>query len=138
MRKGFLAAVIAASLFGGAAKAETYICSLKAEGRDTGWISKTIGITIDDSTGQALVSDSVILGAYKKPIAAQVVVNSPKRVSVRWEVSGEKDIRNRVYNRFMFKLTVFKSRGNKATVRAYPAGAYKQLGAAGKCELRRK
>lgn len=138
MRKKLLAALVVAGLSGGAASAETYICSIKPDGHDYGWISKTIGVTIDDATGQALVSDSLILSAYKKPIAAHVVVNSSKRLSVKWEVSGEKDVRNRVYKRFLYKLTIFKSRGNKATVRAYPAGAYRQLGASGKCELRRK
>ncbi len=138
MRKCFMAAVIAVGLFGGAATAETYICSLKPDGHDTGWISKTIGITIDDVTGRVLVSDSHILGAYKKPIAGQLVTNSAKRVSVRWEVSGGKDIRNRSYTRFMYKLTIFKSRGDKATVKANPAGYFWDLGAAGRCELRNK
>lgn len=138
MRKGFMVAALAAGLTGGAAQAENYICSLKPDGHDTGWISKTIGITIDEVTGQALVSDAHILGAYKKPIAAQMVTNTTKRVSVKWEVSGGKDVRNRAYTRFMYKLTIFKSRGNRATVKANPAGYFWDLGASGKCERRRK
>lgn len=138
MRKEFVAAMIAASLFGGAAQAEVYICTVKPDGHDYGWISKTIGVNIDETTGKALVSDSLVLEAYKKPIPAQVLVNTPKRLSVKWEVSGGKDVRNRAYTRFMYKLTIFKARANKATVKANPAGRVWDLGAAGKCELRRK
>ncbi len=138
MRKQVFAALVATGLIGGAAQAETYICSVKPDGHDYGWISKTIGVTIDDVTGQALVSDSNILGVYKKPIRGEVVTNSPKRLSVKWEVSGGKDVRNRTYLRFLYKLTIFKARGNRATVKANPAGYVWDLGGAGKCKLRSK
>lgn len=137
MKYGLIAAVVTAAFVGNAALAETYICTLKAEGRDTGWISKTIGVAIDDKTGVVLVSDALILGAYKKPIAASLLVNTAKRLSVKWEVSGEKDVRNVSYTRFMFKLTIFKGMGNKAIVKARPAGYYRTLGANGKCKLRK-
>ena len=138
MRKQVFSALMATGLIGGAAQAETYICSVKPDGHDYGWISKTIGVTIDDVTGQALVSDSNILGVYKKPIRGEVVTNSPKRLSVKWEVSGGKDVRNRTYPRFLYKLTIFKARGNRATVKANPAGRVWDLGGAGKCKLRSK
>lgn len=136
--KLFVALVVAGLSIGAAASAETYICTIKADGHDTGWISKTIGVTIDDVTGQAMVSDAHILHAFKKPIAAQTVMNTPKRLSVRWEISGEKDIRNRSYTRFMYKLTIFKTRGNRAIVKANPAGYFWDLGASGKCKVRAK
>lgn len=136
MRYGFWAAIVSVTMLGAAAQAETYICSLKADGVDTGWISKTIGFAINDKTGVTLVSDAIILGAYKKPIPAEVVVNTPKRVTIKWEVSGEKDVSNITYTRFMYKLTIFKARGNRVAVSAIPAGNFLPLSSSGKCQLR--
>ncbi|MCK4711634.1 MAG: hypothetical protein KAT26_02010, partial [Marinosulfonomonas sp.] len=60
MYHSFIAALLA-GLFASAASAETYICKVRPDGHDLGWISKTIAINIDDKTGEVLVSDAIIL-----------------------------------------------------------------------------
>ena len=108
MYHSFIAALLA-GLFASAASAETYICKVRPDGHDLGWISKTIAINIDDKTGEVLVSDAIILRAFKKPILAELVINTPKRLTVKWEVSGLKDIRNVTYTRFMYRVTILKA-----------------------------
>jgi len=120
-----------------AASAKTYVCTVSPDGHDTGWISNTIGINIDDNTGKVLVSDGIILNAYKKPISAVVVTNTDKRLTIKWEVSGEKDVRNVTYTRVMYRVTILKARGNKAIVRSRAAGYSDSLGASGKCVVRK-
>ena len=136
MYHSFIAALLA-GLFASAASAETYICKVRPDGHDLGWISKTIAINIDDKTGEVLVSDAIILRAFKKPILAELVINTPKRLTVKWEVSGLKDIRNVTYTRFMYRVTILKARGNRAIVKANAAGYFQPLGGSGKCELRK-
>ncbi len=137
MHHSFIAAVSAVYMLAGVASAETYICKVRPDGHDLGWISKTIAINIDDKTGEVLVSDAIILRAFKKPILAELVINTPKRLTVKWEVSGLKDIRNVTYTRFMYRVTILKARGNRAIVKANAAGYFQPLGGSGKCELRK-
>ena len=136
MKKLIVAGVLAAGLVASGANAKTYICKVKPEGRDTGWISKTIAINVNDETGKVLVSDAIILSAFKEPIQADLVVNTDKRLTVKWEISGEKDVFNVTYTRFQYRVTIFKARGNRVTVKAQAAGYFKSLGAAGKCGVR--
>ena len=136
MYHSFIAALLA-GLFASAASAETYICKVRPDGHDLGWISKTIAINIDDKTGEVLVSDAIILRAFKKPILAELVINTPKRLTVKWEVSGLKDVRNVTYTRFMYRVTILKARGNRAIVKANAAGYFQPLGGSGKCTLRK-
>ena len=115
------------------ANAETYICKVKTDAHDLGWISKTIAVNVNNKTGDILVSDGLILNIYKKPILATLVVDTDKRLTVKWEVNGLKTDRNATVPRFFYRITILKARGNKAIVKAYAAGYSGDLGASGKC-----
>lgn len=123
--------------FVGAAGAETYICKAKPDGHDLGWISKTIVIDIDDKTSEVLVRDSVIMGYMERPVSGHISTNTPKRLTVTWEVIGAKDVKNNNIPRFLYRATILKARGNKIIIKAQPSGFFKSLGGSGKCELRK-
>ncbi len=126
----FVAASVAASV-----NAETYTCTLKPDAHDRGWISKTIVVHIDDKTGEILVNDILIQDAYDRPIPAKLVVNTDKRLTVKWDVKGLKNDRHQTIPRWMYRLTILKARGNKAIVKAQAAGYWGDLGASGKCRV---
>lgn len=77
MRKTIWMTALLTVFFAAAAGAETYICKVKPDGHDLGWISKTIKIDIDDKTSEVLVSDSVILGYMERPVSGQISTNTP-------------------------------------------------------------
>jgi len=131
------AGLLAAGLTISSANAETYICKVKTDAHDRGWISETIAVNVNDKTGDILVSDGLILNIYKKPILATLVVNTDKRLTIKWEVNGLKTDRNVTVPRFFYRITILKARGNKAIVKAYAAGYSGDLGASGKCVLRK-
>ena len=76
MKFGFFTTVVLALFLGNAVQAETYVCKVKPEGRDTGWISKVIALSVDSKTGTVLVNDAIILGAYKRPIPATLIIST--------------------------------------------------------------
>lgn len=131
------AGLLAAGLTISSANAETYICKVKTDAHDRGWISKTIAVNVNDKTGDILVSDGLILNTYKKPILATLVVNTDKRLTIKWEVNGLKTDRNVTIPRFFYRITILKARGNKAIVKAFAAGYSGDLGASGKCVVQK-
>ncbi len=130
-----MAAALAAGLFAGSAHAETYTCTLKPDGRDRGWISKTIVVNVNGTTGEILVNDILIQDAYDKPIPAELVINTDKRLTIKWDVKGLETERGNKIARWMYRLTILKARGNKAIVKAQAAGYFGSLGASGKCRV---
>ncbi len=124
-----------AGMFAGSANAVTYICKIKPDAHDYGWISKTIVVHVNDTGDKVLVNDGLIQEAYDKPIPATIVVNREKRLTVKWEVDGLETVRGVTMKRFMYRLTILKARGNKAIVKANPAGYIWDLGASGKCRV---
>ena len=125
----------AIGLFAGSVNAETYICKMKPDAHDYGWVSKTIVVNVNDAGDKVLVNDALVQYAYDKPIPATIVVNKEKRLTIKWEVKGLKAERGVTMPRFMYRLTVLKARGNKAILRANPAGYSWDLGASGKCRV---
>lgn len=145
MRNSFIAILAAAALFATAASAETYICQVRPNGPDKGLISSTIAINIHDVTFGVVVSDAVILAAHGKPVVATLASYTRKRLTIKWAVQGVKDSRNNVYNEILYKLVIWKSRGNEMSVTAtldnnsrIPASTPKNLSGSGKCKLRNK
>ena len=134
MKKVLIGAFVAASV-AASVNAETYTCTLKPDAHDRGWISKTIVVNVDDKTGEILVNDILIQTAYDKPIPAKLVVNTDKRLTVKWDVKGLKNDRHQTIPRWMYRLTILKARGNKAIVKAQAAGYWGDLGASGKCRV---
>jgi hypothetical protein len=126
---------LAAALLAGSADAETYICKMKPDAHDYGWISKIIVINVNDTGDKVLVNDALVQAAYDKPISATIVVNSDKRLTIKWDVKGLKNDRHQTIPRFMYRLTILKARGNKAIVKAQAAGYWGDLGASGKCRV---
>jgi len=94
-------------------------------------------LNVNDKSGDILVSDGLILSAYGRPIPGTPVVNTDKRLTVKWEVNGLKTDRNTTIPKFFYRITILKARGNKAIVKAYATGYHGDLGAAGKCERRK-
>ncbi len=135
MKKLLATGMIALGLTSGYAHAKTYICKVKPDAHDLGWISKTIVVNVDDKTDEIFVNDILIQDAYDKPIPAKVVVNSDKRLTIKWEVKGLKNDRHQTIPRWIYRLTILKARGNKAIVNAQAAGYYGALGASGKCRV---
>ena len=135
MNKLLMAAGVVASLMGTMAHAKTYVCNIKPDGRDTGWISKTVAINIDDVTNKVLVSDAVILYFNKKPIEGKLSLYSSKRVTVTWEVRGAKDRRNRNVARFMYRATIYRAT-NKMIISARPTGYENTFGGSGRCGVK--
>ena len=135
MKKLNLTCAMAIGLFAGSVHAETYTCTIKPDAHDRGWISKTIVVNVNDTSGEILVNDILIQTAYDKPIPAKLVVNSDKRFTIKWDVKGLKNDRHQTIPRFMYRLTILKARGNKAIVSAQAAGYFGSLGASGKCRV---
>ncbi len=135
MKKLILTCAMAIGLFAGSVHAETYTCTIKPDAHDRGWISKTIVVNVNDTSGEILVNDILIQTAYDKPIPAKLVVNSDKRFTIKWDVKGLKNDRHQTIPRFMYRLTILKARGNKAIVSAQAAGYFGSLGASGKCRV---
>lgn len=135
MRYIFSAGVVGAALFAGVAAADTYVCNIKPTGHDTGWISKTLAIHIDDVTGEVLVSDTVILHYKKGPIAGRVSTSAKKRLTVTWEVRGVTNSQNQSAARFIYRATIYKLT-NKVIISGRPSGYDSTFSGAGKCEVR--
>lgn len=117
------------------ASAQTYVCKMKPDAHDYGWISKTIVVNVNETGDKVLVNDALIQAAYDKPITATIVVNREKRLTIKWEVDGLETVRGVTMKRFMYRLTILKARGNKAILKANPAGYVWDLGASGKCRV---
>lgn len=135
MRRGFLVAIVSLAMLGATAQAETYICKVKPDGRDTGWISKSIAINIDSKTDQVLVSDAVILGFNKKPLQGQLSVANGKRSTVTWEVRSAKDAKNQNVARFIYRATILHP-SNKIIISARPSGYHNSFSGHGRCDIR--
>lgn len=133
---GILAGVFAVAMVGGAAQAETFICQVKSDGVDTGWIAKTIAINVDDKTSTVLVSDSVIVYFNKKPVTGRLSYSSDKRLTVTWEVRGTKDDKSQNVARFMYRATILRP-SNKVMVSAQPSGYHNSFSGRGRCKIRK-
>ena len=129
-------AAIVATMLAGAVQAQTYICIVKPDGHDTGWISKTIAISIDAKTNEVLVNDEVILYFNKKPVQGHLSTTTEKRLTVTWEVRKAKDDNNTNIARFMYRATIYKLT-NKIIVSARPGGYDNSFGGSGKCQIRK-
>lgn len=136
MRNSFIIALVIATSIGSVVQAETYICKVKTDRRDKGWISKTIAINIDNKTNVVLVSDEIILKFFKKPIQGRLLKTSEKHVMVEWEIRGARDARNWKVPRFTYLATVFKEQ-NEILVLATPYGNSKSFVSSGKCQIRK-
>lgn len=84
MRKRFIAALAAATLFATFANAESYICQIRPHGPVQGLISDSISVEINDATFNAVVSDAIIQAANGRNAGATVTTNSAKRLSMKW------------------------------------------------------
>ncbi len=135
MKKLNLTCAMAIGLFAGSVHAETYTCTIKPDAHDRGWISKTIVVNVNGTTGEILVNDILIQDAYDKPIPAELVINTDKRLTIKWDVKGLETERGNKIARWMYRLTILKARGNKAIVKAQAAGYFGSLGASGKCRV---
>lgn len=82
MRHMFIATLASATVLATFANAETYICKMKTDRYDKGWISKTIAINIDRKTNAVLVSDGVILLFAKQPIKGRLYKSADGIVTV--------------------------------------------------------
>lgn len=133
---GILMAISAVAMAGGTARAETFICQVKSDGRDTGWIAKTIAINVDDKTGTVLVNDSVILHFNKKPVTGRLSYSSEKRLTVTWEVRGTKSDTSQNAARFIYRATILRP-SNKVIVSARPSGYDNSFGGRGRCKIRK-
>jgi len=117
MKSILIGCVAAASLFGFAAQAETYVCKIKANGSSKGFfISDKITIDIPNSSQKAVVSDAVIMATNDVPVTAKLTTRSTKRVSLRWSLFGVKGPLKEIYGKVDYKLVIWKSRGNKASI----------------------
>lgn len=141
MRNRFFAALAAVTLVAPSANAETYVCQIRSIGPGMGLVSDTIAISIDDVTSNVMVSDAIILATNKRPIAAVLTVNTPKRLAVKWGVQAVKGSRNKTFEKVDYKLRIWKSRGNQASLTAKFArkiGSHlgHDVNGSGRCTLR--
>lgn len=83
------------------------------------WIRPTIFIGYRASNNTAVVSDSLILNSYGKPVSAHVQQNNAKRLVLRWSVGDLKDVRGTIVTRMDYEERLNRVK-NTITVTARP------------------
>lgn len=122
-------------LTAGAVQAKTYSCSVQPDSsRD--WISHTLAINVDDTSGAIRVFDGVIGKYVGKPVAGKQSTENAKRTTVTWTTRQVRDGYGNSSARFMFRATYYKASG-KVIVSSMPGGWDNRFGGRGHCTVSR-
>ncbi len=115
------------------AQAETYVCALTVSANNS-WIGEQLVIGHSAGEDQAIVYDPFIAHFVKEPISADVITESDKRLTVRWELRDIPAGGGITVGRFSYRATYFKDSG-KVSVQAKPYSYANQFTASGTCKI---
>ncbi|ABG31390.1 hypothetical protein CEP88_18635 [Roseobacter denitrificans] len=108
-----------------------YDCTITQKREGVDWISEKVGIVIRQ--GQpAVISDSVILHFYGKPIETTQVRNRANKLDVRWTLRGARDDANQTVNHMDYNARINKQTG-AFSLYAKPDGYPNRFSGKGNC-----
>lgn len=110
----------------------TLDCALKPNPNILGAIGERYVIQSDEGSGQAIVSDGVILHYNgNQPIAAKVSEDSAKKLVVTWNLKMTNNTGQ--MTKMQYRATWFKADG-RVIIRAVPSGYSNDFEARGSCK----
>lgn len=128
-----IATLVASVLTTSALNAKTYSCAVTPDGsRD--WIAKTLVFNIDDNSGAIRVFDGIIENYRGQPIAGKLSIETPKRITIKWETRRVRDDYGNSTARFLFRASYFKVSG-KMIISSIPGGWDNMFGGRGRCTV---
>lgn len=116
-----------------AALADQFLCELKSQGRDFGYVAPDVFVDLAQDGSAATVDDGIIRNFTKhdKGIAAKIVENTDKRLVLRWSV----DLRDSTGQgaRMGYRLTIFRDKLT-ARINGTPMGYANNFEGRGTCK----
>ena len=108
----------------------TLDCVLKPLASNGDFVSKQYVLQFDESSGQALASDPLILAVIGTPVAAEVSENSESKLVLTWTLLLTNGIGQTTKMRY--RAAYFKA-DDQIILRAMPGGYSNQFEARGRC-----
>lgn len=108
----------------------TLDCAIKPLASNGDFVSKQYVLQLDESSGQALASDPLILAVNGTPVAAKVSENSKSKLVLRWTLILTNSIGQTT--KMQYRAAYFKA-DDQIILRAVPGGYKNQFEARGRC-----
>ena len=130
----YLKQIVCATIFlatSSMSQALTLDCSLKPNSNTLGYVTERYVLQYNEASGLAVASDALILYFNKKPIAAKVSEDTPKKLVLTWAVQLTNSTGQ--ITKMLFRASYFKADGS-VIVRATPSGYAEEFEARGRCK----
>lgn len=108
----------------------TLDCAIKPLASNGDFVSKQYVLQLDESSGQALASDPLILAVNGTPVAAKVSENSKSKLVLSWTLILTNSIGQTT--KMQYRAAYFKA-DDQIILRAMPGGYKNQFEARGRC-----
>lgn len=133
--KSLLLCILTAVVLPAAALADTQIFHCKlAVSRSNNWVPPEIYITHDTTSGEVRVADIIVQHFVGKPVAGEVVVDNPRRITFGWNLTEATVEPTRYLKAMQYRATIQKS-NLAVAISATPTGYANHFRGDGGCVL---
>lgn len=126
-----LALLVTAAPPAAAPRPETYLCRLEVP-RSQSWVPDQLVVLHEPGAPTAMVNDPLIRHFAGRPLPAEVVADTPDRVTFRWVLKMVKNRSGQTAAQFVYRATLQKA-GLALRISAKPLGYDNFFEAGGTC-----